>query len=91
MEKSSSDAPGGDPERSGDIWGGGPPEAAGIEVRTVEPGSRFKLADGSIVEVTANPGDGYWIVARYLSSPAGASQAGKEEPVFYQDIVGRAD
>jgi hypothetical protein len=75
---------------SQDVWGGGPPEAAGVEIRSVAPGSRLRLADGSIVEVTDNPGDGYWVVVRYLSSVDGTAP-GKQDLVFYQDVVGKAD
>lgn len=30
-----------------------------IDIRTVEPGTRLKLLDDSVVEVTQNPADGY--------------------------------
>jgi hypothetical protein len=57
-----------------------------INVRTLAPGTRVALADGSTVEVVSNPKDGIWVFARYLSSPD-AGLVGTEEMVFAQDIV----
>jgi hypothetical protein len=58
-----------------------------INVRTLEPGTRVALADGSTVEVVSNPGDGIWLFARYLASPRDASLVGTEEMIFAQDVV----
>jgi hypothetical protein len=58
-----------------------------INVRTLEPGTRVALADGSTVEIVSNPKDGIWVFARYVSSPEDASLIGTEEMVFAQDIV----
>jgi len=60
-----------------------------IDVRTVEPGTKLKLLDDSVVEVTQNPADGYWVLARYLASPGEPSRAGKEDMIFWSDIVGK--
>ena len=58
-----------------------------INVRTLEPGTRLALADGSTVEVVTNPKDGIWLFARYLSSPRDAALVGTEEMIFAQDVV----
>jgi hypothetical protein len=58
-----------------------------INVRTLEPGTRVALADGSLVEVVSNPRDGIWLFARYLSSPGNDSLVGTEEMIFAQDVV----
>ena len=58
-----------------------------INVRTLEPGTRVALTDGSTVEIVSNPKDGIWVFARYLSSPRDTSLVGTEEMVFAQDIV----
>ena len=68
----------------------GAPEANGVEVRTVSPGTKLRLTDGSIVEVTQNPEDGYWIIARYIESPEEPSRVGSEDTVFWSDILTRA-
>lgn len=60
-----------------------------IDVRTVEPGTKLLLADDSVVEVTENPSDGYWVLARYLSAPGEPSRDGKEEMILWSDIVGK--
>jgi len=60
-----------------------------IDIRTVEPGTRLKLLDDSVVEVTDNPADGYWVLGRYLASPGEPSREGKEEMIFWSDIVGK--
>ena len=56
-------------------------------VRTLEPGMRVALADGSTVEIVSNPKDGIWVFGRYLSSPGDPSRIGTEEMVFAQDMV----
>ena len=58
-----------------------------INVRTLEPGTRVALTDGSTVEIVSNPKDGIWVFARYLSSPRDTSLVGTEEMVFAQDMV----
>jgi hypothetical protein len=60
-----------------------------IDIRTVEPGTRLKLLDDSVVEVTDNPADGYWVLGRYVTSPGDPSRQGKEEMIFWSDIVGK--
>ena len=60
-----------------------------IDVRTVEPGTKLMLADNSLVEVTQNPADGYWVLARYLTVAGEASSDGKEAMIFWSDIVGK--
>jgi hypothetical protein len=60
-----------------------------IDVRTVKAGTRLKLADDSVVEVTQNPEDGYWVLGRYLASPAEPAREGKEDMIFWSDIVGK--
>ena len=60
-----------------------------IDIRTVEPGTRLKLLDDSVVEVTENPADGYWVLGRYLITPGEPSRQGREEMIFWSDIVGK--
>jgi hypothetical protein len=60
-----------------------------VDIRTVEPGTKLRLVDDSVVEVTENPADGYWILGRYLTSPSEPSREGKVEMVLWSDIVAR--
>jgi hypothetical protein len=58
-----------------------------INVRSLVPGTRVALSDGSTVEIVSNPKDGIWVFARYLSAPHNTSLVGTEDMVFAQDIV----
>ena len=58
-----------------------------INLKLLQPGTKFGLSDGSVAEVVSNPLDGVWVFARYLSSPHHATLAGTEEMIFAQDIV----
>jgi hypothetical protein len=58
-----------------------------INVRTLEPGTRVALTDGSLVEVMSNPRDGIWLFGRYLACPRDASMVGTEEMIFAQDVA----
>jgi hypothetical protein len=58
-----------------------------INVRQLAPGVRVGLSGGATAEIVSNPGDGIWIVARYLSSPDDVSLVGTEEMIFAQEVV----
>lgn len=55
-------------------------------LRAVPEGTKLSLTDGSIVEVVGNPGNGGWLLVRYLESPSGSPAVGDEEWVFYSDV-----
>lgn len=57
-----------------------------IDVRTLKAGTRLELVDDSLVELTQNPEDGYWILGRYLTSPQEPWRVGKEEMILWSDI-----
>ncbi len=57
-----------------------------IALQTVLPGAKLRLTGGAVAEVVENPGDGYWVLARYLSSPADPSKENTEEMVFVYDV-----
>jgi hypothetical protein len=58
-----------------------------INVRDLAPGTSVVLADGAEAEIVTNPGDGMWLVARYLSSPRDPALVGQEEMIFAPDVV----
>lgn len=58
-----------------------------INVRELAVGTRVALGSGAEVEIISNPGDGIWLFARYVSSPADPASAGREEMIFAQDVV----
>jgi hypothetical protein len=68
----------------------GSPEAMGIEIRTVPAGTRLRLADDSVVEVSTNPEDGYWLLCQYLESPSDPGRVGSQEMILWSDIAGTA-
>ena len=61
--------------------------SAPINVRGLAPGTSVVLADGAEAEIVTNPGDGVWLVARYLSSPRDPALVGQEEMIFAPDVV----
>ena len=58
-----------------------------INVRDLAPGTSIVLADGAEAEIVTNPGDGMWLVARYLSSPRDPTLVWQEEMIFAPDVV----
>ena len=62
-----------------------------INVRDLAPGTSVVLADGAEAEIVTNPGDGMWLLARYLTSPREPALVGREEMIFAPDVVALGD
>jgi hypothetical protein len=58
-----------------------------IDVTAVAVGTRLKLADGVVAEVTENMEDGQWLQVRYLESPGRPAEVGTVELCHAQDII----
>jgi hypothetical protein len=58
-----------------------------INIRDLAVGTRVMLGSGAEAEIVANPQDGVWLFARYLSSTLDPAMVGTEEMIFAQDIV----
>ena len=58
-----------------------------INIRDLAVGTRVMLGSGAEAEIVANPQDGVWMFARYLSSTHDPAMVGTEEMIFAQDIV----
>jgi hypothetical protein len=58
-----------------------------IDVGAVAVGTRLKLADGVVAEVTENMEDGQWLQVRYLESPGRPAEVGAIELCHAQDII----
>jgi hypothetical protein len=58
-----------------------------INIRDLAVGTRVMLGSGAEAEIVANPQDGVWLFARYLSSTHDPAMVGTEEMIFAQDIV----
>ena len=54
------------------------------------PGARVKRTDGAILEVTANPRDGAWLLVRIVENANDPSSVGTEDMVFFIDVEGMA-
>lgn len=58
-----------------------------VSLQDVPEGSKVRLADGVIAEVTANPRDGGWIFIQYVEYPQDPSRVGEEDMVFCTDVL----
>lgn len=58
-----------------------------IDVMAIKVGTRLKLGDGVIAEVTENMEDGQWLQVRYLESPGRPDEVGTIELCHAQDVI----
>jgi hypothetical protein len=58
-----------------------------IDVTSIAVGTRLKLGEGVVAEVTENVYDGQWLQVRYLESPGRPTEVGTVELCHAQDIV----
>jgi hypothetical protein len=58
-----------------------------INVRALAVGTWVMLGSGAEAEIVANPQDGVWLFARYLSSADDPMLVGQEDMIFAQDVV----
>ena len=58
-----------------------------IDVTSIKAGTKLKLADGVVAEVTENMEDGQWLQVRYLESPGRPAEVGTVELCHAQDII----
>lgn len=54
-----------------------------LAIQHLQPGTRLKLHDGGLAEVTENPHDGTWLLVRRLPAADGA----ENELLFIDDIA----
>ena len=60
---------------------------AAFVYRELPVGSKVKLYNGAVFEVTGNPRDGAWLLGHYVSYPDDPSRVGKgEEMLFFMDV-----
>lgn len=58
-----------------------------VNVRDLAVGMRVVLGSGAEIEIVSNPGDGVWLVGRYLASPDDPAMIGTEDMIFAQEVV----
>ncbi len=60
---------------------------AKLDLAAVEVGSKIRLQDETVAEVTVNPKDGMWVFGRFLSAPEDPSRVGNEDMICLYDIL----
>jgi hypothetical protein len=58
-----------------------------IDLTAVKVGTKLKLQEGVVAEVTENMDDGQWLQVRYLESPGRPAEVGAVELCHAQDII----
>jgi hypothetical protein len=58
-----------------------------IDLTDTKVGTKLKLQEGVVAEVTENMEDGQWLQVRYLESPGRPSEVGTVELCHAQDII----
>jgi hypothetical protein len=58
-----------------------------IDVMAIKVGTRLKLLEGVVAEVTENMEDGQWLQVRYLEAPGRPEDIGLVELCHAQDVI----
>ena len=58
-----------------------------VGLRDLPEGTKVRLRNGAIAEVTANPRDGGWIFIRFLEFPEDPSRVGEDDMAFCTDVL----
>jgi hypothetical protein len=58
-----------------------------IDLTAIKVGTKLKLQEGIVAEVTENMDDGQWLQVRYLESPGRPAEVGTVELCHAQDII----
>ncbi len=58
-----------------------------LALQDIPEGTKVRLRNGAIAEVTANPRDGGWIFIRFVEYPDDPSRVGEEDMVFCADVL----
>lgn len=58
-----------------------------VALQDVPEGTKIRLANDVIAEVTANPRDGGWLFIRFVEYPEDPTRVGEEDMVFCADVL----
>jgi hypothetical protein len=58
-----------------------------IDLTAIKVGTKLRLQEGIVAEVTENMDDGQWLQVRYLESPGRPAEVGTVELCHAQDII----
>ena len=61
-----------------------------LDALRAQVGEKYRLKDGTVVEITENPMDGIWLFCRIVSSPDASHVGREDQPVYAEDIVASA-
>ncbi len=61
---------------------------AAYAYRDLPVGTRIRLRNGAVAEITGNPGDGAWLLVRFVEHPVDPSKVGQDDMVFFTDVEG---
>ncbi len=61
---------------------------AAYAYRDLPVGHKVTLKNGAVAEITGNPGDGAWLLVRFVEYPTDPSKVGQDDMVFFTDVVG---
>jgi len=54
--------------------------------RTLPEGTRLTMLNGAVGEITANAGDGGFVLVKFLVHPTDPSKVGEEDYVFFNEV-----
>lgn len=54
--------------------------------RSLPEGTRLTLLNGAVGEITANAGDGGFVLVKFLEHPKDPSKVGEEDYVFFNEV-----
>jgi len=58
-----------------------------VNFLALQPGQKIVLKNKAVAQVVENIGDGIWVNARFLESPADPALVGAEELCYCEDVV----
>ena len=58
-----------------------------VSLQNIPEGTKVRLQNGAIAEVTANPRDGGWLFIRFVEHAEDPSRVGEEDMVFCTDVL----
>ena len=58
-----------------------------VDLQDLAEGTKVRLRNGAIAEVTANPRDGGWIFIRIVEHPEDPAKVGEEDMAFCTDVL----
>ena len=58
-----------------------------VALQDIPEGTKVRLRNGAIAEVTGNPRDGGWLFIRFVEYPDDPSRVGEDDMAFCTDVM----